>query len=180
MGVPFMPVRGILGSDYLKVQPRFKVIRSPFTGHEIVVVEAINPDYTVIHASKADSRGNVLIQRQSDVDLAVEASQVAIATVEEIIKEGELAPDENSRLMSWINFHVIVHAPYGAHPTGCQGQYPVDSEHVKRYIKMAESKDLFETYLQKYVLSPAEGAGYVKLVTDEGWTPLLKNDGGEP
>lgn len=167
MGIPFMPVRGILGSDYLKVQPRFKVIRCPFTGNEIAVVQAINPDYTVIHASKADSKGNVLIQRQSDVDLAVEASKVAIATVEEIVEEGELFPDENSRLMSWINFHVIVHTPYGAHPTGCQGHYPVDSEHVKKYIKMAANKEMFENYLQKYVFSPADETEYMKLIREE-------------
>ncbi len=167
MGIPFMPVRGILGSDYLKVQPRFKVIRCPFTGHEIAVVQAINPDYTVIHASKADSKGNVLIQKQSDVDLAIEASKVAIATAEEIVEEGELFPDENSRLMSWINFHVIAHAPHGAHPTGCQGHYPVDSEHVKRYIKMAVNKEMFENYLQKYVFSPADETEYMKLIRDE-------------
>ncbi len=162
-----MPVRGILGSDYLKVQPRFKVIRCPFTGHEIAVVEAIKPDYTVIHASKADSKGNVLIQKQSDVDMAVEASKVAIATVEEIVEEGKLSPDEHSRSMSWINFHVIVHAPNGAHPTGCQGYYPVDSEHVKRYVKMSASKELFENYLQKYVFSPADETEYMKFIREE-------------
>ena len=35
MGVPFLPVRGILGSAYLAVNPRFRVMADPFSGEEL-------------------------------------------------------------------------------------------------------------------------------------------------
>jgi glutaconate CoA-transferase subunit A len=169
MGIPFIPVRGILGSDYLSIQPRFKVMKCPFSGHEVVLVEAIVPDYTVIHAFKADSKGNVLIDKHSDVDLAVQAANVAIATVEEIVGEGDLVPDKKSRLMSWMNFHAIVHAPFGAHPAGCPSYYGLDRDHLKEYVKLAGNKKHFKSYLKKYVYDFSDHNEYVKLVKEEGW-----------
>jgi len=170
MGIPFIPVRGILGSDYLSIQPRFKVMKCPFTGHEVVVVEAIMPDYTVIHAYRADSKGNVLIDKYSDVDLAVQAAKVAIATVEEIVPEGKLVPDKKSRLMSWINFHAIVHVPFGSHPAACPGYYSLDKDHLKQYVKMAGNKEHFKSYLKKYVYDLSDHNEYVKLVKKQGWS----------
>jgi len=170
MGIPFIPVRGILGSDYLSIQPRFKAMKCPFTSHEVVVVEAIVPDYAVIHAYRADSKGNVLIDKHSDVDLAVQAAKVTIATVEEIVTEGALIPDKNSRLMSWINFHVIVHVPFGAHPAGCPGYYSLDRDHLKQYAKMAGNRRYFKSYLKKYVYDFSNHNEYVKRVKKERWT----------
>ena len=170
MGIPFIPVRGILGSHYFSIQPRFKVMKCPFSGHEVVVVEAIVPDYTVIHAFKADSKGNVLIDKHSDVDLAVQAAKVAIATVEEIVGEGKLVPDKKSRLMSRMNFYAIVPVPFDAHPTGCPGYYSLDRDHLKQYVKMADNKKSFKSYLKKYVYDLSDHNEYVKLVKKEGWS----------
>lgn len=44
MGAPFLPVRGILGSVYLEVNPRFKVIPDPVSGEDLVAVQALCPD----------------------------------------------------------------------------------------------------------------------------------------
>nr|HID59702.1 hypothetical protein [Desulfobacterales bacterium] len=176
MGIPFIPVRGILGSDYLRVQPRFKVIRCPFSGHQTVVVEAITPDVSVIHALKADERGNVLIERHSDVDLAVKAAKKAIATVEEVVKEGELVGDEKTRLISWINFYAIVHVPFGAHPVSCPGYYCIDRDHMTRYVKMAADEELFRTYLKNYIYDLTGHDDYIRLVKQEGWRPQYRDD----
>ena len=83
MGVPFLPVRGILGSAYLAVNPRFRVMADPFSGEELVAVQALTPDVTLIHGARGDSQGNLLIPRVSDWRLAVTASVKVIATVEE-------------------------------------------------------------------------------------------------
>ncbi len=156
MGIPFMPVRGILGSDYLKVQPRFKVIDDPFSGRKIVAVGAINPDFTLIHAFKADTRGNVLIERRSDVDVALRAATVAMATVEEIVEPDELKEDADKRLMSWINFHYLIHAPGGARPTACPGYYGIDEAEMKRYMQTAKDPAAFEAYVAQQAAGPAE------------------------
>jgi glutaconate CoA-transferase subunit A len=83
MGVPFLPVRGILGSVYLQVNPRFRVISEPFSGEDLVVVQPLTPDVTLVHAGAGDSQGNILIPRLSDWHLAITASRRVIATVEE-------------------------------------------------------------------------------------------------
>lgn len=147
MGIPFMPVRGILGSDYLKVQPRFKVIDDPFSGRQVVAVGAINPDFTLIHAFMADTRGNVLIERRSDVDTALGAATVAMATVEEVVEPGQLVEDSDKRLVSWINFHYLIHAPGGARPTACPGYYAIDEAEMKRYLQIAKDPKAFEAYV---------------------------------
>lgn len=171
-----MPVRGILGTDYLRVQPHFQVIKCPFSGHDIVAVEAITPDFTVVHGFKADKRGNVLVERNSDVDFAVKAARTAIVTVEEVVDE--LVPDRRSRLMSWIDFHYIIHAPLGAHPVGCPGYYDLDGAHLKKYVEMASTDELFHAYLEDYVYRPSGHEEYLNRVVKEGWNPYKSPWGG--
>src|SRR5215469_15933049 len=66
-GVPFMPLRGIVGSDVLKYRPDWRVIDNPFAnasfaeGDPIVLLPAIKPAVALIHASMADRTGNVWI-----------------------------------------------------------------------------------------------------------------------
>ena len=54
-GVPFMPLRGLIGSDVLKYRDDWKVIDSPFGNSDpIVLLPAIKPD-VALHA-RADGR----------------------------------------------------------------------------------------------------------------------------
>ena len=66
-GVPFMPLRGIIGSDLLRVRPDWKVIDNPLgesgTRDPIVILPAIRPDVTLFHALKADSPGQRVDRR---------------------------------------------------------------------------------------------------------------------
>jgi len=78
MGAPFLPVRGILGSVYLEINDRFRVIPDPFSGEEIVLVQALTPDVTLIHGSQGDEAGNILIPRVADWPLAIRASRAVI------------------------------------------------------------------------------------------------------
>ena len=98
MGAPFLPVRGILGSIYPEVNADFKVIPDPFSGEEMVVVKALKPDVTLVHGSKGDESGNILIPRLADWPLAIRASQTVIATVEERVA-GPLREEADWRLV---------------------------------------------------------------------------------
>jgi glutaconate CoA-transferase subunit A len=63
-GIPFMPVRGVLGSDLVQLHERagtWKVVKDPFTDDEIVIARAIVPDVAVIHCHRADPSGNAEI-----------------------------------------------------------------------------------------------------------------------
>ena len=134
MGVPFLPVRGILGSVYLEVNPRFRVIPDPFSGEDLVVVQALTPDVTLVHGGRGDSQGNILIPRVSDWRLAITASVRVIATVEERVA-GPLQDQPEWRLIPAIYLTALVHCPGGAAPTGYPGYYPQDEAHLALYLE---------------------------------------------
>jgi glutaconate CoA-transferase subunit A len=151
MGVPFLPVRGILGSAYLEVNPRFRVIADPFSGEDLVVVKALRPDATLVHARAGDAQGNILIPRVSDWRLAITASRRVIATVEERVA-GPLTDQPEWRLVPAIFLTALVHCPNGAAPTGYPGCYPQDEAHLALYLQSAREAGAFEQYLQEQVL----------------------------
>jgi glutaconate CoA-transferase, subunit A len=152
MGVPFLPVRGILGSAYLEVNPRFRVIPDPFCGEDIVVVQALIPDVTLIHAAQGDSLGNILIPRVSDWRLAITASRRVVATVEERVT-GPLKDQPEWRLIPAIFLTALAHCPGGAAPTGYPGYYPQDEAHLTLYLKDSRDETAFAHYLQEHILS---------------------------
>ena len=150
MGAPFLPVQGILGSIYLEVNDDFRVFPDPFSGEELVVVKALKPDVTLVHGSKGDAAGNILIPRLADWPLAIRASRTVIATVEERLP-GPLTEDAEWRLIPAIHLSALVHCPGGAAPTGYPGYYGLDEEQIAIYLKSAKDPATWAAYLQKYI-----------------------------
>jgi glutaconate CoA-transferase subunit A len=150
MGAPFLPVRGILGSVYLEVNDDFRVFPDPFSGEELVVVKALRPDVTLVHGSKGDEAGNILIPRLADWPLAIRASRRVIATVEER-QAGPLREDADWRLVPAIHVSALVHCPGGAAPTGYPGYYDLDEAQIALYLRSARDPATWAEYLQKYV-----------------------------
>ena len=150
MGAPFLPVRGILGSIYPEVNADFKVIPDPFGGEELVVVNALRPDVTLVHGSKGDEAGNILIPRLADWPLAIRASRLVIATVEERLA-GPVREDADWRLVPAIHLAALVHCPGGAAPTGFPGYYGLDEAQIALYLQSAKDPATWAAYLQKYI-----------------------------
>jgi len=151
MGAAFLPVRGILGTVYLEVNDRFKVIPDPFSGEELVVVRALTPDAAIIHGSRGDEAGNILIPRVSDWDLAIRAARTVIATVEERVP-GPLTDQPGWRLIPGIHLTALAHRPQGAWPTEFPSYYGPDEEHIALYLQSAKDPAAWADYLAKYVL----------------------------
>jgi len=66
MGMPFVPVKDMAGSDLLNVKSfmgenKYKMIDSPFDGSPTLLVPALNPDVAIIHVQQADESGNAQI-----------------------------------------------------------------------------------------------------------------------
>ena len=57
-GIPFIPLRGLLGTDVLAHRPDWKIIDNPFQADDPVVLSAIRPDAASTHPL-ARPRGNV-------------------------------------------------------------------------------------------------------------------------
>lgn len=167
MNVPFVPVRGLLGTDYLKIRPDFKVVPNPYDpAEQIVVVPSIAPDVAVIHGYLGDRHGNVVTTGASDARLIAQASRTVIATVEEIVDADLLRTPHTGALVPGIHVTAVVHAPRGAHPTSCAGYYREDGDHIREYVRAAASDATFRAYLQRYVLGTRDHAEYLARVEE--------------
>src|SRR5207247_3189781 len=92
-GVPFMPLRGLLGSDMLAHRKDWKVIGNPFHDDDpIVLLPAIRPDVALFHAPLADREGNVWIGRDRELATMAHAAAKTVATVERM-HDGNLFDD---------------------------------------------------------------------------------------
>src|ERR1700757_3052459 len=92
--LPFAVLRGYTGSDFLRVNEKIRNITCPFTGEVLAATPAVRPDVTVIHAQKADGRGNVLLWGILGVQKeAALAAKRVVVTVEERVDQLEAAPN---------------------------------------------------------------------------------------
>ena len=155
-GVPFMPLRGILGSDVLKYRPDWRVIDNPFAnlaeGDPIVLLPAIKPDVALIHAPMADRAGNVWIGRQRELATMAHAAAKTVVTVEKIV-DGDLLADPVLAAGVLPGFYVerIAVAENGCWPLGLPDHYAADLAHLAEYARMAATAEGFKRYLDEHV-----------------------------
>jgi glutaconate CoA-transferase subunit A len=152
-GVPFMPLRGLIGSDVLKFRDDWKVIDSPFGNNDpIVLLPAIKPDVALIHAPMADRFGNVWIGRQRELATMAHAAEKTVATVEKI-HDGNLLDDPIMAAGTLPGFYVetVAVAEHGCWPLPLPDHYGADAEHLALYATMAATEQGFTEYLDKYV-----------------------------
>jgi glutaconate CoA-transferase subunit A len=158
-GLPFAVLRGYRGTDLPGVNPAIKEIACPFTGERLAAVPAIRPDVAIIHAQKADRRGNVLLWGIVGVQKeAVLAAKRAIVTVEEIVDCLE-APVNGCVLPHWVVSAVCL-VPGGARPSYAQGYYKRDNGFYKAWDEIARERASFLAWMQRYVLDSADFADF--------------------
>ena len=158
MGIPFIPIRGIFGSDLLNIgiqQGNYRVTKDPFTGEDIVAVKAIEPDVALIHAQRADSYGNVQIWggRFEDVWKAKAARKV-IVSAEEIVDHEVIRLEPHKTTLPYPYVEAVVHLPKGAYPASCYGVYNADYGHVRDYVQAVKDNRFLE-YLDSHVFGRA-------------------------
>jgi glutaconate CoA-transferase subunit A len=170
MGVPYIPVRGLAGTDVFERRDDMIMAKNPFDTDEVTVVAvAQNPDVAILHARKADKDGNALLRRHGEDVMIAQASKRVIITAEEIVDR--ITPDDiGGDYISAINVTAVVHTPCGAHPTGVDGYYDMDREHIEEYIAASTDDESFRAYLERYVIGKTE-AEYQAMITDHVLEP---------
>jgi glutaconate CoA-transferase subunit A len=157
--LPFAVLRGYAGSDLPKHNPAIRRIRCPFTEEELAAVPAVRPDVAVIHAQKADRKGNVLIWGIVGVQKeAVLSARRAIVTVEEIVDRLD-APPNAVVLPSWV-IDAVCHVPGGAHPSFAQGYSTRDNRFYKEWDAISRERDGFLAWMERHVLGTRDFAEY--------------------
>jgi len=155
-GVPFMPLRGVLGSDLVAGRPDWKVIDNPL-GHDdpILLAPAISPDVALFHARWADRAGNVWLGRRRELMTIAHAARTTLVSCE-TLREGDMLEDEllAPGVLTSVYVSGVAEAPRGAWPLGVAGAYPVDDAHLAAYARAASSPEGFARYLEEWVLTP--------------------------
>jgi glutaconate CoA-transferase, subunit A len=152
-GVPFMPLRGLIGSDLVRVRPDWRLIDNPFANHDpIVLLPAIKPDVALFHVAKADAAGNVWIGTDRELVTMAHAASRTVVTAETIC-EANLLEDPVLAAGTLPSFYVerVALAPRGAWPLGLAGCYPEDGRHLAEYAALARTAEGFARYLEHYV-----------------------------
>lgn len=152
-GIPFIPLRGLIGSDLVRHRPDWKVIDNPFGSNDpIVLLPAIRPDVALFHAPLADAQGNVYIGRQRDLLTMAQAAKQTFVTVEAIVDE-DLMRDETrvAGVIPAIYVTRIALAPGGARPLKFFEQYALDEAALARYAEMARTDAGFQAWLAQWL-----------------------------
>jgi glutaconate CoA-transferase subunit A len=153
-GVPFMPLRGVLGSDILAHRPDWKVIDNPFAagGDPILLLPALSPDIAAFHAVCADRAGNVFVGRRRELATIAHAARRSLVTVERMV-DFNLLEDERSAAgtISALYIDAVAVAERGAWPIGLLDEYPLDAAHFAEYARLARSDEGFAAYLDRFV-----------------------------
>jgi glutaconate CoA-transferase, subunit A len=167
MGVPFLPMRSMMGSDVISRLPDAKQIECPFTGEKLVLVPALNPDFALIHVQRCDAYGNAQIDGLPfmDVDLAMAANRV-ILTAERIVSNDQIrrAPDQTK--IPFLAVEAVVEVPFGSAPHECYGLYEPLFRHLDTYaaqIKRDPEQGIKE-YLERYFYGPQSWTEYLDLL----------------
>ncbi len=159
-GIPFIPLRGLIGSDLMKYRSDWKVIDNPYEENDpIAVLPAIRPDYSLFHTPLADRFGNVFIGRERDLLTMAHASRETLVTVEEVIDENLL--DDDSRagaVLPAIYVSRIAVAIRGAWPLGLGDYYVDDESALSRYATLARTKEGFAKFVEEWLNRDTVGA----------------------
>jgi glutaconate CoA-transferase, subunit A len=173
MGVPFLPVRSMLGSDVLRQRPEPREIDCPFTGEKLLLVPALNPDVAFIHVQRCDPYGNAQMDglQFMDIDLAMAANRV-ILTTERIVSNDQIrrAPDHTK--IPFFAVEAVVEVPFGCAPHECGGIYEPLYDHMDYYTSLVNGDPVggMNEYLDRYVYGPRTWVDYLNLL---GLGPLL-------
>jgi glutaconate CoA-transferase subunit A len=173
MGLPFMPIRSMLGSDVLAQRPEAKQMQCPFTGETLLLVPALNPDVALIHVQRCDPYGNAQIDglQFMDIDLAMAANRV-ILTTERIVSNNQIrrAPDQTK--IPFFCVDAVVEVPYGSAPHECYGAYEPMMQHMEAYVAQVNGDPVggMKDYLDRYVYGPKSWTDYLTLI---GMTEVL-------
>jgi len=194
MGIPFMPVRSLLGSDLQHKQAlsteqrqadrrtspkKLHVMQSPFNSDDrIVLVPAIHTEFAVLHVQKASPQGGVRIEGQTfaDVQQAL-CAEVVIVTAEEIIDEQELRDEPERNSLPFFAVHHVCHLPYGAHPYAVFNYYDYDPLQLRLYHESAQDEAAYQSYLERFVYGVPDHASYLQAI---GGAARLENLHADP
>ena len=163
--LPFAVIRAYAGSDLPKHNDKIKFIECPFTRERLAAVPAINPDVTIIHAQKADRKGNVLLWGILGVQKeAVLAARKAIVTVEEIVDDLNAWP--NACILPAWTLSAICCVPGGAFPSYAHGYYERDNRFYQAWDAISREREIFRNWIKTHILNTPDFSEFRRVLAE--------------
>jgi len=164
MGVPFMPVRTMLGTDTLK-HSSARVIDDPWSGKPIALVPACYPDVALFHVHRCDCYGNAQIDGITieDFELA-RAARRLILTTEAVIDHAEIQRQPWRTNIPFYLVDAVIEVPFGAHPTEMPLNYYFDEEHIAHWLEVSRTPEGTADYFKQYVFGVPDFNAYLEKV----------------
>ncbi len=160
-GLPFMPMNPTAAGDLERANPSYRTVIDPYSGREVVVVPALNPDVAIVHVQRADAEGNAhiwgIIGEQKE---AAFASRNVILTAEEIVDEAVIRSDPNRTLIPGFIVDAVCHVPYASHPSYTQGYYDRDNAFYLAWDEISKTPEAVRSYLDEWVYGVNDRAEY--------------------
>ena len=164
--VPFMPLKGIIGTDLPKVRDDIKQIEDPLgSGTQLMAVPKIDLDVAILHVPYADEfgNGNIAGAVWMDDDMAKTAKKTIIIC-EKLLETEDIKHLPGKAQLPLQTTTAVVKFPFGAHPTSCYNYYTFDALHIQEYLKMN-----FNEYKKKFIdvkshAEYLENAGGIKMI----------------
>jgi glutaconate CoA-transferase subunit A len=155
MRISYLPCRAGLGSAVMENNPDLQLVRSPYADEELVAMPALRLDAALIHANRADARGNgqYLGPDWFFDDLFCMAADRRFMSCERIVETEDFA-NEGSEQTLKINRMMtdgVIEAPHGAHFTHCVPDYQRDEDFQQTYAASAASPEAWAEFRSKYL-----------------------------
>lgn len=178
MGVPFIPVRSMLGTDTFKYSSA-KIVKDPWTGKPICLLPALFLDVGLIHVHQADEYGNCRIEGISGFAFELaRASKKLIVSTEELIPTEEIRRYPEKTIIPYYLVDALVLAKYGSHPGEMCYRYWRDEEHLVQFYKDSASPEKTKAYLDKWVYECKNHDEYIRKVGFDRLKKLEMQIGG--
>jgi glutaconate CoA-transferase subunit A len=161
-GVPFIPMRSVLGSDIPKTNPDFVRTTNALAPDEpVILVPALVPDVAILCVQRADSDGNA--HHWGSRGLAQEGALAAkrvIVLADEIVDRPVIVSDPSRVLVPGHLVTAVVHAPAGQHPAPMTGRWKRDNDFFAEYLAHSKTRDGYLAWLKEWVLDLPDHAAY--------------------
>ena len=175
LGLPFIPTKSMLGTDLVSEaysnSDSHILMDNPWEDRDpVVLLRALNPDVSIIHAQKADKFGNVVIEgfKTHEIEMA-KASKKVLVTCEEIIDSDYIRSDPSLTTIPYIYVHAVIQQRWGGYPTSVYRYYVHDPNHISLYQKVAREGGLeYQKYLDEYIYGCNDFDEYLSKVLDAG------------
>lgn len=168
-GYSYMPVLpAIMDSDVFKIrgfmgEKKFGITQCPFTGREIPVVPAANPDVCVLHVQRADKNGNA--QHWGGLGSTVHAclaSRTIIVSCEELVESDVIKSSPHHTIVPGFRVSAVVEEPFGCHPFEILGFRGLDTAMFSLINQAFKQDNAMDAFFDEWIYGLPDRNAYIK------------------